>query len=60
MNYIKEIVSDNPDIATTEVIGTTYEKRDLRVLVLKTSTSQKAVWIGNENSDNQNMIFNRD
>ena len=47
VNYILSIVDDNPSIASSYVAGRTIENRDMRVLVLKTSTSKRAVWIGN-------------
>jgi carboxypeptidase A2 len=45
VNFINDIVANNNDIASTYSAGKTYENRDLKVLVLKTSTSQKAVWL---------------
>lgn len=45
MSFIVSMVNDNPDIASTYTAGKTYENRDLKVLVLKTSSSQKSVWI---------------
>ena len=33
-------------MASSYSIGKTFENRDLRVLVLKTNSSQKAVWLG--------------
>lgn len=45
MSFISNMEIDNPDIASTYSIGKTFENRDLKVLVLKTSTSQKNVWI---------------
>jgi hypothetical protein len=45
INYIETIVSNNPDIARSYNAGRTYQKRDLKVMVLKTPTSKKLVWI---------------
>ncbi|RNA22669.1 carboxypeptidase A1-like [Brachionus plicatilis] len=45
MSFISNMEIDNPDIASTYSFGKTFENRDLKVLVLKTSTSQKNVWI---------------
>lgn len=45
ISFISNIEIDNPDIASSYSAGKTYENRDLKVLVLKTSTSQKSVWI---------------
>lgn len=47
LSYIAKIVDENPNLASYYSVGRTYENRELRVLVLKTPTSQKAVWIGN-------------
>ncbi|CAF0850217.1 unnamed protein product [Brachionus calyciflorus] len=47
VNFINNIVFDNPDIASSYSAGNakTYENRELKVLVLKTSTSVKSVWL---------------
>ena len=45
INYIDEKVESNSDIASSYVAGQTYEKRDLKVIVLKTSTSKRNIWI---------------
>jgi hypothetical protein len=47
MNYINEIVANNPDIASSNVAGKTHEKRDLKTLVIKTANTQRSIWIGN-------------
>ena len=39
-------MEENPDIASTYVAGNSYQGRDLKVLVIKTPTSKRAVWIG--------------
>ncbi len=44
-NFIETTVADNRDIASTYVAGTTFENRDLKVIVLKTPTSNRAIWI---------------
>ena len=46
LSFIQNIVSSNNDLASSYSTGQTFENRDLRVLVLKTSTSQKSVWLG--------------
>lgn len=44
-SFLDDVVSGNPDLASTYIAGQTYEKRNLRVLVLKTPTASKSVWI---------------
>lgn len=39
------VAAANPNYASTKVIGTTGEGRNLVTLVLKTATAQRAVWI---------------
>jgi hypothetical protein len=46
MSYIDQLVNDNPSIASSYVAGTTYEKRLLKTIVLKTSSSTRSIWIG--------------
>ena len=36
----------NPDIVSSYSAGKSYESRDLKVLVIKTPTSKKSIWIG--------------
>ena len=36
----------NPDIVSSYSAGKSYESRDLKVLVIKTTTSKKSIWIG--------------
>ncbi len=43
--YLNDVVSNNPDIASSYVAGKTHESRDLKVLVLKTPTSKRSIWI---------------
>ena len=45
MNYIDETVASKSEIASSYIAGQSYEKRDLKVIVLKTSTSKRSVWI---------------
>ena len=55
------MVNNNNDIASSYSIGKTYENRDLKVLLLKTSTSQKAVWLGKKRkmrAYSNNGLFN--
>jgi hypothetical protein len=49
INYINEIVANNPDITSSYVAGKTYENRDLKTLVIKTANTQRSIWIGNKN-----------
>jgi len=44
-NFVDEIVNSNSDIASSYLAGRTFENRDLKVLVLKTSTSSRSIWI---------------
>ena len=60
INFIQNIVSNNNDIATSYSTGKTFENRDLRVLVLKTSTSQKSIWIGKNSKDHLLKIVQLD
>jgi len=45
VEYINQVVTNNNDIASSYVTGKTYESRDLKVLVLKTPTSKRSIWI---------------
>jgi carboxypeptidase A2 len=45
MSFIDETVAQNPDIASSYVAGQTYQQRNLKVIVLKTSTSKRNIWI---------------
>jgi murein tripeptide amidase MpaA len=45
LNFIETTKNENKDLVSTLSIGKTYENRDLRVIVLKTNTSQRNVWI---------------
>jgi len=44
-SFIRDIIADNSDIASSYVAGKTHEQRDLTVLVLKTESSKKSIWI---------------
>lgn len=45
-NYINTVVDENSDIASKYLAGLSVEKRQLQVLVLKSPTSSRAIWIG--------------
>jgi hypothetical protein len=45
MNFLLTTVSKNRELASMYTAGKTYEGRDLNVIVLKTPTSQRAIWI---------------
>ncbi len=45
VNYIDNVVAENPTIASSYVAGSTYENRQLKVIVLKTETSKKSIWL---------------
>ena len=49
MSFIDEVVAANPSIASSYIAGQTYEKRNLKVIVLKTTTSQRKVIIDSYN-----------
>jgi len=44
-NYIMTQVSANPTIASSYVAGRTSGNRDMRVIVLKTASSRRRIWI---------------
>lgn len=44
-SYIADVVSENPDLASSYITGQTYENRNLNVLVLKTPTSKRSIWM---------------
>ena len=46
MNYMNTVQAANPDIVSSYSAGKSYESRDLKVLVIKTPTSKKSIWIG--------------
>ena len=46
MSFIDDVVAANPTIASQYIAGKSYEKRNLKVIVLKTATSKRNVWIG--------------
>ena len=43
--FIKKIASENSDIASVEVIGKSFEKRDLTVLKLGNKNAKQAIWL---------------
>ena len=45
LNFIETTKNENPDLVSSISIGKTYENRDLRVIVLKTTTSTRNIWI---------------
>ena len=45
-SFINQMVQSNPDLATSYVAGNTYEKREIKVIVLKTPSSDRLVWLG--------------
>lgn len=45
MSYIDRLVSENSDIVSSYNAGTTYEKRNLKVVIIKTPNSKRKVWI---------------
>jgi hypothetical protein len=45
MNYIDDLAAENPDLVSSYVTGQTYEKRNIKVVVLKTKSSKRNVWI---------------
>jgi hypothetical protein len=44
-NYIDTMVSDHPNLCKSYVAGKTHESRNLKVITIGTSTSQKKIWI---------------
>jgi hypothetical protein len=45
LNFIETTKNENPDLVSSLSIGKTFENRDLRLIVLKTNTSQRNVWL---------------
>ena len=45
MSYMEMVVKTHPHLAKMYVVGKTYEERNLSVIVLRTSTSKKRIWI---------------
>ena len=41
------MVQENPELASSYVAGKTYENREIKVIVLKTPSSSRLVWLGN-------------
>ena len=46
INFMQQTEADNPDLVSLYNAGKSYESRDLKVMVLKTATSKKGIWIG--------------
>ena len=46
MSYLDSVVEENPNLASSYVADQTYEKRNLRVIVLKDGSPSKAIWLG--------------
>lgn len=44
-NFINEIVSSNGDIASSYLAGRTYENRDINIIVFKTATSSRSIFM---------------
>ena len=45
LSFIETTKTENPDLVSSLSIGKTFENRDLRVIVLKTTTSTRNIWI---------------
>ena len=45
LSFINSVALNYSNIVSSTVIGKTYEGRDIKVVVIKTSTSQRNVWI---------------
>lgn len=58
-NFINTIADENRDIVSTYLAGTTYENRVINVLVFKTSTTSKSIWIGKINRSKFSMILHK-
>ena len=43
--FIEKIAKENPDIASVEVIGSSFEKRNLTVLKLGNANAKQAIWL---------------
>lgn len=48
-SFIEDTVAGNPDLASSYLAGQTYEKRNIKVVVLKTPSSSKRIWMGKVN-----------
>jgi len=44
-SWLDDIVSANPDIASTYIAGKTYENRNLKVLKLKQPSATRSIWV---------------
>lgn len=45
INFMETVEANNADLVSHYSAGSTYEKRDLRVMVIKTASSKKDIWI---------------
>jgi len=43
---MQKVADDNSDLASLYTAGKTFESRELKVVLLRTATSKKAIWIG--------------
>lgn len=43
---MQQTAADNSDLVSLYSAGKSYESRDLKVMVLRTATSKKGIWIG--------------
>lgn len=43
---MQQTAADNSDLVSLYNAGKSYESRDLKVMVLKTASSKKGIWIG--------------
>ena len=48
MSYLDSVVNDNPTLASTYIADTTFEKRNLKVITLKSGSPSKAIWLGEQ------------
>jgi len=55
-SFVYDTVQANPDIASVYVAGKSVESRELPVIVLKTATSQRAIWIGKDLTSRKKYI----
>ncbi|CAM6031354.1 unnamed protein product, partial [Sphagnum compactum] len=45
INYLDSVVDANPTLASTYSAGQTFEKRELKVIALKSGSPSKAIWL---------------
>lgn len=53
MDFLEETVQNNKDIASTEIIGTTEERRILKVIKLRKGNPSRSIWMGKK----QNLLY---